>query len=191
MLELTLIRHAPTSFNRNGIFMGTLDVPLEQETIQLLQHSSLKTREYDLYFSSPLLRAYDTAINIFPNKLIQTDYLLQEKNLGMWSGLNKEKVRQTYPSAFLETGKLNPFFTPIEGEKIQDMVTRVRSFLDKIQSLYLSEERENLKVVGVTHNGVIRIIRHIIQNENLESFFQASEPHLTPIKFYFNEKWVN
>lgn len=189
MLELTLIRHAPTPFNRDGIFMGILDVPLEDETIQLLKNSSLKIEEYDLYFSSPLIRAYDTAINLFPNKLIQTDDLLQEKNLGVWSGLNKEKVKRTYPDAFLETGKLNPFFTPVEGENIQDMVIRVSNFLDKIKNLYLLGNKTNLKIVCVTHNGVIRIIRHIIQNESLESFFQKSEPHLTPINFSFNEEW--
>lgn len=195
MLSLTIIRHAPTpmntGINTGGVFMGILDIPAIDEEINAItegKYSHTIEKEYDVYYSSPLSRAFSTATALFPNKKIQVKESLIEKNLGTWADQNKKIIKEKYPEAFLESGTLNPYFTPPEGEKIEDMIERVKGFLNQCIEEYKSSGNLDYKIVAVTHNGVIRIIRHLI-GVSLEDTFSKNEKHIVPITFTYENDW--
>jgi broad specificity phosphatase PhoE len=192
MLYLTIVRHAPTSLNKEGVFMGILDVPAIEEEVIKIENGEYKSyfrEEYDTYFSSPLSRAYSTAQALFQNKKIKKIDDLLEKNLGAWAGLNKKEVRKKSPEAFLESGMLNPFFTPPEGETIEEMVERVQKFLNMCIDVYRNADKLDYKIIAVTHNGVVRVIRHLIEGISLEDTFSKNEKHILPTTFVYDDKW--
>lgn len=192
MLYLTIIRHAATSMNTGGVFMGILDIPAIDKEIKAItegKYSQVIDKEYDIYYSSPLSRAFSTATALFPDKKVQVKESLIEKNLGTWAGQNKRAIKEKYPEAFLESGTLNPYFTPPEGEKIEDIIERVKGFLNKCIEEYKSSDKIDYKIVAVTHNGVIRIIRHLVEGIGLEDTFSKNEKHVVPITFTYENDW--
>lgn len=80
--RLLLARHARTAGNAAGVKMGRADVPLDEvgtDQAQALAHA-LRDTTIDLVFSSPLLRAFDTAQPIAAARglaVVVTDELLE------------------------------------------------------------------------------------------------------------------
>ncbi len=58
-----LVRHGKTVSNEEGIFMGTLDIPLSPNGITeaLALHEQIREMRFDVAYSSPLSRALNTA----------------------------------------------------------------------------------------------------------------------------------
>jgi broad specificity phosphatase PhoE len=187
-ITITFIRHAPTNANRSGIFMGIQDISCD---IRELTKSKLQfvNIERNTLYSSPLKRAVVSAEYLFPNTPIIIDNRLIEKNLGEWEGQSKGYLINKFPEAFLESGHLNPFFVPDKGESFDELKNRLKSFLKDIIVKY-KDSFENKRIFVVTHNGVIRTMRCIIENIEPLDFFKTSESFLTPIDFIFElYKW--
>jgi len=188
-LTVTFIRHAPTIANKEGIFMGIQDVSCD---VQVLEKSTLKFTdvEKNIVYCSPLTRAVKSAEYIFPNTPIIIDQRLIEKNLGEWAGQSKEYLRKTIPEAFLGSGHLNPLYIPKGGESFEDLKSRSKLFLKDIVSQFTNNEKDT-RIFAVTHNGVIRTIRCIIEQMEPFEFFKTSELYLTPIDFTFEiSEWI-
>lgn len=188
-LTITFIRHAPTLANKKGIFMGIQDIPCDT---QALYESKLRFYEIDAHtlYCSPLSRALVSAEYIFPNTPIIKDKRLIEKDLGEWGGESKDDLKQKFPEAFLESGHLNPFFIPIKGESFEELKNRSISFLREIIFQYTNSESDK-RIFIVTHNGVIRTMRCIIEQMEPLEFFKKSELYLTPIDFTFEiTEWL-
>ncbi len=64
-MRIYLIRHGETDWNRKGLLQGQQDIPLNENGIALAQKTAKGMREdgisLDKIYSSPLLRAYETA----------------------------------------------------------------------------------------------------------------------------------
>lgn len=180
--QLTIIRHAPTAYNKNNIFMGTKDVPadhIDEKKIQQIRNALCKERFSNIY-SSPLKRALETAGKIADGQYdIIIDKRLTERNLGDWQGMSKSDVQKKYADAFRDT-IMDFYYTPHNGEHYEDLVKRVSDFLiDRYQ------DHENSIVV--THNGVFRVMKSLLTGERLSNVFAGYEPFLTPQTFVISE----
>lgn len=93
--EIYFARHGESVANASGVIAGWLDSPLTQKGVAqaqseavFMQHAGLK---FDIIFSSPLSRAFDTAniiarhVDYSPEKIIVIDDL-REKNGGTYEG---------------------------------------------------------------------------------------------------------
>lgn len=183
---LTIIRHAPTEYNLKGIFMGTKDIPVTyfDETI----FAKIRENEYvcaaSFLYTSPLLRAYDTARTIANGaKTIAEDNRLIERCLGEWQGVPKELVQAQYPDGFIN-GKMDFYFTPPGGEDYETLVLRVASFITE-------RCMENDNLVIVTHNGVFRVMKSLLTGQKLSDVFSEFEPYLTPQTFVITSELIN
>jgi len=179
MPKLTLIRHAPTSQNRNEVFMGVLDAPASEEGLAAArgvgeQLSGSLTRCY----SSPLRRASETAERLFLRLPVTTDPDLAERNLGDWAGHAKKEILAAHPEAFYPNGNIRPEAVPPGGETLEHMIRRVDRFLSRMAELEPEEH-----AAAVTHNGVIRIARWRLEGLTLDEALQANEPFLKPRSF--------
>lgn len=111
-------------------------------------------------------------------------------SLGDWSGLSKEDLRRSTPEAFLKSGHLNPLFIPPNGESFEELQNRSLSFLKDIITTH-KESSQDKRIFIMTHNGVIRTMRCIIESMEPFEFFKSSEVFLKPIDFTFDiSKWI-
>jgi len=178
---LLMIRHGPTQENAQGIFMGRKDSDClpESLTMALLLHRQLKLPKHYHLYTSPLQRCLSTVKSAFPQQVPDIDDRLTERDLGNWSGQLKKRLQQIFPTAFLPSGRLDPYFTPEGGESLPVFCHRVASFLRTAATT----GDDNAMVVAVSHNGVIRMTRHLLDGLPVEEIFSVGEPHLTPSKF--------
>jgi probable phosphoglycerate mutase len=178
---ILMIRHGPTKENVDGIFMGRVDAICPPESLSaaasLGRAMSLPDNNY--IYTSPLQRCLSTVKAIFPGRVAQIDDRLTERDLGNWGGHSKKWLKATCPEAFLSSGRLNPHFTPDGGESLPVFCQRVASFL----RMAVTIGDENTTIVVVSHNGVIRLARHLLEGMSVEQLFSEGEPHLTPSAF--------
>lgn len=183
---LTIIRHAPTEYNHNGIFMGTKDIPVtdfDESIFTKIRENEFVSTASVLY-TSPLLRAYDTARTIANgSKTLAVDNRLIERCLGEWQGEPKELVQTQYPAGFLN-GKMDFYFTPPGGEDYETLVLRVASFITE-------RCMENDNLVIVTHNGVFRVMKSLLTGQKLSDVFSEFEPYLTPQTFEITTEMID
>lgn len=173
-MKIDLIRHAVSADNENEVFAGSADSPLsvdgERGASELAP--TLASRFHARIFSSPLLRARRTAELLFPEQTILTDTRLRERSLGQWQGRAKHEMRTQYPHAFLPSGKIHPLFTPPDGEDVPSVAARLLDFLDE---QLLPETQE---IIVVTHNGVMKTFRTLVEDIPVQDIFAKAEPNL-------------
>jgi len=188
-----LLRHAQTEYGERHQLMGILDEPCSElgraKARSVGQY--LGKEKYFRVYSSPLIRAIQTAHDVFPQSSITIEHSLVERNLGDWAGKTLEEVVRGYPQAFSHPGYLNPFYTPKNGEPIENVISRVKSFIDKLRDLHKAVALENLSgenypIAIVTHNGVIRVIRCILENIPLFDMYNQTEIYLEPIVYTYD-----
>ncbi len=154
MNTLYLIRHGETASNRKGIFRGRLDIPLSPAGIRQAQ----ELRRYfegiaiDAVFSSPLKRALDTATIAFPSRNIQQDELLNNLDLGDWSGLDKDRVAEESPELWQTWITTPEKMTFPNGEGLDAVYRRADQFLKNIRRL------DTNAVAAISHRSVTKVI---------------------------------
>ena len=141
---LSLLCHAPTSAVRAAAFPA--DEPLDERGWQAAQAMSHKLARADRIWTSPALRAVQTASVLQLAGSI--DPALRECDYGAWTGLTVAQVQASEPQA-LADWLADPAAAPHGGEHLLALIARVAVWM-----------REQLlqpgHVVAVTHASVIR-----------------------------------
>ena len=176
------MRHAPTESNVRSFYMGNLDIPAtERGLAEAARLRPVLEGKFSRVFTSPLRRSADTASAIFPARMIVVDKRLRERGLGLWEGLAVDDVRKRYPEAFLPNLTMDASYTPPDGEMLEDLISRIKSFFS-----LLVELQESGPVLIVTHNGWIRTAQYVCGEISLSSIYSESVPLLEPITFCKN-----
>jgi broad specificity phosphatase PhoE len=104
MTTLFLVRHGRTGWNKEQIFRGTKDVPLDAVGREeaLVVGERLKAAGLRAVYSSPLSRAKETAEAIarFHSIEVQVMAGLNDLNFGEWEGLSLLAVKKQYPDLY-------------------------------------------------------------------------------------------
>lgn len=118
MALVHLIRHARPAVS--GVMLGQLDSPLAEFTQTPLNLAVV------CVFTSPLLRALQTAELLFPGRSLTILPDLAEITLGEWDGKKWQQIETEWPD--LATAKLKNWtgVTPPGGEPWPDFERRVR-----------------------------------------------------------------
>ena len=150
MATLILARHGETDWNRDGIWQGHGDPPLNdlgrRQAAELAER--LAEVEIDTLYSSDLRRAFETAEIIARAKglSITADPELREMDVGSWSGFTTEEIQERFPEAAYH-----------DGEAREAFHTRAVGALDRI-----AKAHDGQRVLVVTHGGVVRALeRHL------------------------------
>ncbi len=133
MSNIYLLRHAETDWNREDRLQGTLDVPINAAGVQqsCTLARRLQKRRIGRVFTSPLLRARQTAAIIASNRecdpSVHDD--LRELDHGVWSGKTMKTLKRLYPSQ-VEAWRFEPEKLRIDrAEPPQDAYIRAARFL--------------------------------------------------------------
>ncbi len=98
MSELWFIRHGETDWNREGLYQGQADIPLNELGLEQACAAAEKLaqagRAFSAIYSSPLRRARQTAEQaaLRFHLPVREDARLQEINQGEWTGKNYRSI---------------------------------------------------------------------------------------------------
>ena len=161
MGRLILVRHGETELNANRIYFGRLNPSLNKVGIEQIKKTKEKLLkyEYDHIYSSPLLRAKESAeiCNYLKLPINYSDEL-KELDFGIFEGLTYNEILEKYPKQMKRAEKEWKTYNFETGETPIEMYKRVIGFLKK-----LDFEKNNLIVA---HWGVLNcILSHYLSNE--------------------------
>lgn len=159
-MELYIIRHGETVWNAEGKMQGTVDIELNENGRELAGKlgAKLENVHFDRIYSSPLIRAYETACLIRGHRNIPVirDERLREMCFGIYEGshfsewLNDESP---YRYLFTEPDKYTP---PEKGESLLQVCVRTREFIRKvIEPLQGSAKRIMIVAHGALNSGIM------------------------------------
>ncbi len=157
MTEIILVRHGETDWNKERIFRGRTDIPLNETGLRQARRLAryLAQKKIDAVCSSPLVRALRTAeIIARPHNLageINPDLI--DFNYGEWQGLTYTEVQEKYGELYRDW-LTNPHLVTMPGGENLDAV-RMRALwvVQNVARLYPEGT-----VVIVSHEVVLKVI---------------------------------
>src|SRR3989304_1172792 len=112
MTQLILVRHGETVWNREKRMQGHTDTVLSETGRQQAAALGrrLSTPAFAALYSSDLLRAWDTAGALAQKtgRGIVTDSGLRERRFGIFEGLTRDEIRESYPHELACFGSHDP-----------------------------------------------------------------------------------
>ncbi|MGL6063590.1 MAG: histidine phosphatase family protein [Fusobacteriaceae bacterium] len=169
MGKLILVRHGETNHNKDKVYYGWTDVRLnETGKIQVEKAKKIIFNiNYDKIYTSPLLRARETAeiINIKKIELIEKDDL-KELNFGIFEGFTYDEILKKYPKEAKIAFSDWENYTYETGESPKQLQERVIKLIEKDIDL-----KDEITVL-VTHWGVISCILSYYFSNKLEGYWK-------------------
>lgn len=160
--ELVVIRHGETEWNVQGRMQGHLDSPLTATGLMQAQAlaNKLQTDSFNAFYSSDLLRAYQTAQMIADKHQATVTKVegLRERNLGIFQGLTRQEVRNQFSEDIGGFRIDNPDYIVPEGESLLQFRRRCISSFEQ-----LALAHQGQRILVVTHGGVlISLFKHTL-----------------------------
>ncbi|HNZ11272.1 MAG: Phosphoserine phosphatase 1 [Deltaproteobacteria bacterium ADurb.Bin151] len=166
-MQLILVRHGETPWNKEGRIQGTSDIELSDTGIEQARKLalSLKDSKIEAIHASPLKRAYRTAeiINSFHGRNIEVHPELMEMDQGDFEGLSFQELLAC-EKEFIHRWIADPASVKMpRGESLAELQDRVWPTVEKI----IAGERNALVVA---HNFIIAAILCRIRDISLSEF---------------------
>lgn len=140
---LLLIRHGETAWNREKIFRGVHDIPLNEngraQAERLAQ--ALAKRKIHAAYTSPLSRARETAeIALHLHSIPVKDHSgLNDFNYGEWTGLEDNVVAEKWPQAHALWNTSPQLAHPPGGDTLRDIYNRAFGALASLAQQHAGE----------------------------------------------------
>jgi alpha-ribazole phosphatase len=148
-MRLILIRHAEPQEDARGRCYGSLDIGLSDEGREHARRlASTLSLDYDAVYTSPRLRAVQTAAPLAPTPMVVDD--LREIDFGELEGRRYEDIERTDPELYRAWMERPTEVRFPGGESFGDLRVRALRAFDAIRSGHESS-------VVVTHGGPIRV----------------------------------
>lgn len=174
-MEIFLVRHGETEWNRQRRLQGRTDIPLNDVGLAEARKAAKALRDvnFDRIFTSPLQRAWKTAEILRGSREIPitAEPLLIEVSFGVGEGvcLHSEALSPV-EAAVLRFFRDPGHYEPVDGaESITEVKARALAFLDVLRPLEGSCER----VLVTAHGGIIRAILDVIEDLPDEEFWSG------------------
>ena len=183
-MEVYIIRHGKTDWNKEYRFQGAHDIPLNEEGREAARKlgEHLKDVHFDYVFSSPLSRAYETACILLESLrqepgslrlskgLVKTDPLLTEVSFGELEGLPFDQWMDTDEPRkyfFKEPGRYVP---PKGGETFTSGIERTGVFVHTVlEPIY--KENPDARIMVVAHGAILAALMCNLENRTVENYW--------------------
>jgi phosphoserine phosphatase len=157
MTRIYLVRHGTTDWNREEIFRGRIDCPLNEMGRAEARALAGAFQEISLeaVFSSPLSRAKETAQALAESHGLSViaETAFQDIDFGEWHGLPLREVRERYPELYRTWREKPQTVTFPGGESLPQVRDRAWEGL-----LGVARRHEGQTVFIVTHRVVTKVL---------------------------------
>lgn len=154
---LSLVRHGQTDWNKQHRIQGSTDIPLNEtgrEQARLLAHELIDDEPWDGIYTSPLIRARETAriiATVLGLPEPTTESRIVERCFGEVEGLTDEERVGAYPIGSVVPG----------SESREALRERGVAAINAIADAHPAK-----RLIVVSHGGVLgQILRHITDDE--------------------------
>ena len=180
-MKIYVIRHGETNANKEGVFQGSSDWPLNEDGIKLAKITGQKMKDikFDACFSSPLIRAKHTAEILLKESgndiEIQYDDRLKEINAGIYEGKKiwaTKPDKKEIPRLLMLLFKYNAFLCGKfkGGESVRQVYKRTQEFLKELS-------KKNYENVLVSMHGCsMRAMLNMLYDNKFD-FWQGNVPY--------------
>ena len=129
-----IIRHGKTELNKANVLQGRSDYPLTEEGIQQAKEAAKKLEgiPFSHVFTSPLVRASDTASIVAPGIKPVTDHRLIEMDYGPYEGMS---LLNPAPEVLYFFKDFVHHEAPEGMEPLSSVVKRAGEFIQEIKDL--------------------------------------------------------
>ena len=185
LFKLLLVRHGETEANRQGLFQGRIDWPLNETGREQIRQTAQQLKSYsvDHVYSSPALRARQTAdiLNEQWQASLTEDGRLWEIDHGDWEGKAYSEVYEADAVAWEDWLNLKTD-APHGGETLADTSARLADWYGDVKQSHCGQE-PTLAVVA--HGGCLQVL--------LSDLLRTPHSNLWPYQFHngtMAEVWV-
>ncbi|WP_202080359.1 histidine phosphatase family protein [Caldalkalibacillus salinus] len=180
-LDLYLVRHGLTEWNKQKRYLGHTDIDISATHINEISmlKDALHPLSFDVCYTSDLRRCVQTVQHLLPYQSYHVDQRLRELNFGLWEGLTYEQLKENqHYQSWLSDWEA---YSPPQGETGHQFLSRVQSFLSDCLTDHIPQAPNDLsRVLVVTHGGVIRAILSAMVKE--KSFWEWQVQHGSAIR---------
>lgn len=187
-MELYVIRHGKTDWNKEYRFQGAHDISLNQEgrDAAVALGKRLSGTHFDYVFSSPLSRAYETACIVMEalrqaqgprvlcsqnlSKGPQTNPLLTELSFGECEGLPFDKWMDTDEPRKYFFKEPALYVPPKGGETFEAGIERTGKFVHEVlEPIY--KENPDARIMLVAHGAILAALMCNLENRSVENYW--------------------
>jgi probable phosphoglycerate mutase len=158
-VELWLIRHGETDWNKQGLYQGQSDIPLNEAGLeqarQVAQYLAEARVDFSGLYSSPLARARQTAEESARclGLPILSEPRLREIHQGEWQGKNYAAIVAQY-SGLMAQSQADPLNTRAPGgESVAEVAERMAAAADEI-----AREHPGERVLVFSHGFALAVL---------------------------------
>jgi len=174
MTSIYLVRHGQTAWNKEEIFRGRTDVPLDETGLKQAELAGEYFKEISLQgiYSSPLSRAWQTAERIakFQNLKVQPLEGLIDMSFGSWEGRPLQEVREMDQDRYRQWRDEPHLFKLPDGESLDEIRIRAMTALEEM----IKKHPEDT-IVLVSHRVVNKVLICGILGIDNSHFWQIAQ----------------
>jgi len=173
-MELYVIRHGKTDWNKEERFQGSKDIDLNEEGREVAGRlgERLESVHFDLIYSSPLNRAYETACLIRGHRNIQIvkEPLIIEVSFGTFEGVPfKDWVASDHPRKYFFEAP-EKYVPPEGGETFVHAMERSEKFIKTVlEPAY--EKYPDGRIMVVAHGAILAALMSVLEKRDLAHFW--------------------
>ena len=166
-MEIYIVRHGETIWNEKRLLQGSVDIELNSNGRKLagITGEKLDAVSFDKIYSSPLIRAYETAnlIRGHRNIPIIRDDRLRELSFGINEGKDSMKIREDENNPFHNFfSRPELYVAPEGGETLEHICERAKEFLEQV----IEPQAGSLERVMIVAHGALNkaLMCHIMDH---------------------------
>ncbi len=157
MTSVYLVRHGETAWNKEEIFRGRIDISLNEIGFREaeLVGEYLKGKDIHVIYSSPLLRARETARRIAQvfNLKVRPLEGITDTSFGKWEGLPLKEV-QIHDAELYRQWREQPHLVKLPGgESLDEVRVRAMAALEEVIQYH-----KGMNIVLVSHRVINKVI---------------------------------
>jgi len=174
MTSIYLVRHGQTAWNKEEIFRGRTDVPLDETGLKQAELVSeyFKGMEIDAIYSSPLSRALQTAQKIaqFNDLKVQPLPGIIDMSFGKWEGRPHQEIREKDSKTYRQWVEEPHLVRLPGGEGLNDVRVRAMAALEEVM-----RKHPEKTLVLVSHRVICKVLICAILNLDNSHFWQITQ----------------
>jgi probable phosphoglycerate mutase len=172
--SIYLVRHGQTAWNKEEIFRGRTDVPLDETGLKQAELAGQYFKEMEIHaiYSSPLSRAWQTAQKIAQIQTVKVEPLegILDMSFGDWEGHAHQEIRKMDEETYRQWVESPHLVKLPGGESLDDVRGRAMAALEEV----LRKHSEKT-IVLVSHRVVCKVMICAILGLDNSHFWQIAQ----------------